>query len=88
MAQADINDGYQDNMGRNNNSQGQTQNSQNNNNNNSSNNNKKGSKDNSKLLESFEDMNLKKELLRGISGHGFKNPSPLQQRGIIPLVQS
>ena len=96
------NNGYQDNMGGNNMNQGQNnqnyQNNNNNNNNNNSNNNNNNNKgdDNSELfetnwkdkVESFEDMNLKEELLRGIFGHGFEKPSAIQQRGIIPVIQS
>lgn len=47
-----------------------------------------------KLLESnwdqtiptFEGMNLKKELLRGIFGYGFEKPSPIQSKGIAPII--
>ena len=39
-------------------------------------------------VESFEDMGLKEELLRGIFGHGFETPSAIQQRGIIPVIKS
>jgi translation initiation factor 4A len=28
-------------------------------------------------IEKFEDMGLKEDLLRGIYGHGFKDPSPI-----------
>lgn len=38
------------------------------------------------IVESFEDMNLKKDLLRGIFGHGFVKPSQIQQKGIKPLL--
>jgi translation initiation factor 4A len=38
------------------------------------------------VVESFEDMKLKKDLLRGIFGYGFVKPSSIQQRGIMPLV--
>ena len=30
--------------------------------------------------------NLKKELLRGIYSYGYETPSPIQQKGIIPLI--
>ena len=39
-------------------------------------------------VDSFEDMNLKEELLRGIFGHGFEKPSAIQQRAIIPVIKS
>lgn len=32
-------------------------------------------------------MGLKEELLRGIFGYGFKEPSPIQQKGILPVIQ-
>ena len=38
------------------------------------------------VVESFEDMKLKKDLLRGIFGHGFVKPSAIQQKGITPLI--
>jgi translation initiation factor 4A len=39
------------------------------------------------IVESFDDMNLKEELLRGIYAHGFEKPSTIQQRAIVPVVQ-
>jgi len=39
------------------------------------------------VCESFDDMNLKDELLRGIYAYGFEKPSYIQQRGIIPVVK-
>lgn len=47
-----------------------------------------------KLLESnwdqvvptFEEMNLKKDLLRGIFGYGFEKPSAIQSKGIMPII--
>lgn len=38
------------------------------------------------VVETFEDMKLKKDLLRGIFGHGFVKPSAIQQKGIMPLI--
>lgn len=37
--------------------------------------------------ESFDDMGLKEEVLRGIYGYGFVKPSPIQQKGILPVIQ-
>lgn len=34
-----------------------------------------------------EHVELKKKLLRGIYAHGFENPSPIQKKAIIPLLQ-
>lgn len=38
-------------------------------------------------VESFDDMGLKEEVLRGIYGYGFVKPSPIQQKGILPVIQ-
>lgn len=32
-------------------------------------------------------MGLKEQVLRGIYGYGFKDPSPIQARGILPIIQ-
>jgi len=40
-----------------------------------------------KTVDSFDDMGLKEDLLRGIYGHGFEKPSAIQQRGILPIIQ-
>lgn len=34
----------------------------------------------------FDDMNLKEDLLRGVYGYGFEKPSPIQQRAVKPIV--
>jgi len=39
------------------------------------------------VCESFDDMKLKDDLLRGIYAYGFEKPSYIQQRGIIPVVK-
>lgn len=38
-------------------------------------------------VESFDDMGLKEEVLRGVYGYGFVKPSPIQQKGILPIIQ-
>lgn len=38
-------------------------------------------------VERFDDLNLKEEVLRGIYGYGFEKPSPIQQKGILPILQ-
>jgi len=38
-------------------------------------------------VSSFDDMSLKEELLRGIYAYGFKDPSIIQQKGIMPIIQ-
>jgi len=32
-------------------------------------------------------MGLKEEVLRGIYGYGFNKPSPIQMKGILPVIQ-
>jgi len=39
------------------------------------------------VIESFDDMNLKEELLRGIYAYGFERPSAIQQRAIVPVIK-
>lgn len=38
-------------------------------------------------VENFDDMGLKEGVLRGIYGYGFVKPSPIQQKGILPVIQ-
>lgn len=39
------------------------------------------------VVTSFDDLGLKDELLRGIYGYGFENPSSIQQRAILPVIK-
>ena len=39
------------------------------------------------VVNKFDDMGLKEPVLRGIYGYGFKEPSPIQQKGILPVIQ-
>jgi len=39
------------------------------------------------VCESFDDMKLKDELLKGISAFGLAKPSNIQQRGIVPCIK-
>ncbi|TRM61302.1 P-loop containing nucleoside triphosphate hydrolase protein [Schizophyllum amplum] len=39
------------------------------------------------IVDNFDNMNLKAELLRGIYAYGFERPSAIQQRAIVPVVQ-
>jgi len=43
--------------------------------------------DDVKVYESFDDMNLSEELLRGVYSHGFTKPSQIQTKGIMPMVE-
>ena len=38
-------------------------------------------------VNKFVDMGLNESVLRGIYGYGFKDPSPIQQKGILPVIQ-
>lgn len=40
-----------------------------------------------KEFESFDDMGLKKNLLRGIYSYGFEKPSFIQKKGIVPMTK-
>jgi translation initiation factor 4A len=40
------------------------------------------------VVESFDDMGLKENLLRGIYAYGFEKPSAIQQRAIVPCCKN
>lgn len=37
-------------------------------------------------VNKFDDMGLREDVLRGIYGYGYKDPSPIQMKGILPLI--
>jgi ATP-dependent RNA helicase len=39
-----------------------------------------------KVINSFDDMGLREELLRGVYAFGFEKPSAIQQRAILPIT--
>jgi translation initiation factor 4A len=39
------------------------------------------------IIDNFDNMNLKEDLLRGIYSYGFEKPSAIQQRAILPLCK-
>jgi translation initiation factor 4A len=39
------------------------------------------------VVDKFDDMGLREELLRGIYAYGFEKPSAIQQRAIIPCTK-
>jgi translation initiation factor 4A len=41
----------------------------------------------SETVDTFDELGLKKELLRGIYGYGFEKPSPIQSKAILPIIQ-
>jgi superfamily II DNA/RNA helicase len=42
--------------------------------------------DDIKFFDSFDDMELKEVLLRGIYGYGFEKPSDIQSKCIVPII--
>lgn len=39
------------------------------------------------VVYSFDDLNLKTEIVRGIYGYGYEEPSAIQQRAILPITE-
>jgi len=39
------------------------------------------------VIETFDEMGLREDLIRGIYSYGFEKPSAVQQRAIIPIVK-
>eukprot|EP01115_Flamella_aegyptia_P014057 TRINITY_DN77_c0_g2_i2.p1 TRINITY_DN77_c0_g2~~TRINITY_DN77_c0_g2_i2.p1 ORF type:complete len:400 (+),score=189.73 TRINITY_DN77_c0_g2_i2:51-1250(+) len=39
------------------------------------------------IIDNFDDMGLKEDILRGIYSYGFEKPSAIQQRAIVPLAK-
>nr|UXY87699.1 eukaryotic initiation factor 4a [Cryptomonas curvata] len=39
------------------------------------------------IIETFDEMQLRQELLKGIYDYGYERPSHIQQKGILPLIQ-
>lgn len=37
-------------------------------------------------VQSFDELGLKEEVLRGIYGYGFEKPSQIQKIGILPVI--
>ncbi|KAI8869738.1 DEAD-domain-containing protein, partial [Ramicandelaber brevisporus] len=40
------------------------------------------------VIDNFDDMNLKDDLLRGIYAYGFEKPSAIQMRAIVPITMT
>jgi len=38
-------------------------------------------------INSWDELDLKTELLRGIYAYGFENPSPIQKKAILPIIK-
>lgn len=39
-----------------------------------------------KPIEKWDQLEIKRDLLRGIYAYGFENPSPIQQKAIVPMI--
>mgnify|MGYP003324840947 CR=1 FL=1 len=39
------------------------------------------------VINSWEELDIKQNLLRGIYANGFENPSPIQRKAIIPMIK-
>ncbi|CAM8936339.1 unnamed protein product [Rhodiola kirilowii] len=39
------------------------------------------------VIQTFDEMGIKNDLLRGIYGYGFEKPSAIQQRAVLPIIQ-
>jgi superfamily II DNA/RNA helicase len=48
---------------------------------------KEGTYDSSFEIKSWDDLEINPDILRGIYGYGFENPSPIQCKAIIPIIQ-
>ena len=38
------------------------------------------------IFDKWDELELNKNLLRGIYGYGFEHPSPIQKKAIIPMI--
>jgi translation initiation factor 4A len=38
------------------------------------------------IINSWDELNIKQELLRGIYANGFESPSPIQRKAIVPII--
>lgn len=43
--------------------------------------------DPSYIISSWDDLNISESLLRSIHAYGFEEPSPIQTRGIVPIIK-
>lgn len=40
------------------------------------------------IITSFDELNLREELLRGVYAYGFDKPSAVQKRAILPILKN
>ena len=45
-----------------------------------------GKKETKCSINSWEELNIKSDILRGIYANGFESPSPIQRKAIIPMI--
>ena len=38
-------------------------------------------------IKKWDELDLDSNILRGIYSHGFENPSPIQSKGILPIMK-
>lgn len=48
---------------------------------------KEGTYDSSFEIKSWDDLDINADILRGIYGYGFENPSPIQCKAIVPIIK-
>jgi translation initiation factor 4A len=51
------------------------------------NNNEEETHESSLLINTWDDLNIDPNILRGIYAKGFENPSPIQKKAILPIVE-
>jgi ATP-dependent RNA helicase len=39
------------------------------------------------IVQSFDELDLREELLRGVYAYGFDKPSAVQKRAILPIIR-
>ena len=44
--------------------------------------------ENEEEINNWESLDLNTNLLRGIYSYGFENPSPIQQKAILPIIEN
>ena len=46
------------------------------------------SSENLEVVNSFDELNLREDLLRGVYAYGFDKPSAVQKRAILPILKN
>jgi translation initiation factor 4A len=41
----------------------------------------------SHIINNWEDLDMDEDILRGIYAYGYENPSPIQKKGIVPIIK-